>query len=53
MKNDLEHAKKKLAELNAELLPRSEVGSDFERRIKECENKLEAAERESEECKRN
>ena len=34
VKNDLEHAKKKLAELNAELLPRSEVGSDFERRIK-------------------
>lgn len=52
VKNDLEHAKKKLAELNAELLPRSEVGSDFERRIKECENKLEAAERESEECKK-
>ncbi|MBQ7990578.1 MAG: hypothetical protein IJ251_05980 [Oscillospiraceae bacterium] len=46
----LEQAKEKLAELHTELLPRSEVGSDFERRIKECNDKLAAAESEDSEC---
>lgn len=48
----LEQAKKKLDELHTELLPRSEVGSDFERRIKECNDKLSEAEFENDECKK-
>lgn len=48
----LEQAKEKLAELQTELLPRSEVGSDFERRIRECNDKLGAAESENSECKK-
>ncbi len=41
----LEQAKEKLAELHTELLPRSEVGSDFERRIQECEFELSGREK--------
>lgn len=38
--NNLKQAKDDLKKLNVELLERSEVGSDFERRIGECENAL-------------
>ena len=49
----LEQAKKKLDELHTELMPRSEVGSDFERRMKECSDQLRSAESEhSERSKR-
>lgn len=46
----LEQAKEKLSELHTELLPRSEVGSDFELRMKECNDKLSSAEAENSEC---
>ena len=46
----LEQAEKKLAELPTELLPRSEVGSEFERRIGECKTALNAAEKDRHEC---
>lgn len=46
----LEQAKAKLLELHTELLPRSEVGSDFERRIMECKSALEAFEKVMKEC---
>lgn len=46
----LEQAKEKLAELHTELLPRSKVGSDFARRMKECNEKLGSAESENSEC---
>ncbi len=36
----LEQAKERLAKLHTELLPRSVVGSDFERRIQECASEL-------------
>ncbi|HAJ96757.1 MAG TPA: hypothetical protein DCO72_03360 [Ruminococcus sp.] len=48
----LEQAKKKLDELHTELLPRSEVGSDFERRMKECSDRLGSTESEHSECKK-
>ena len=46
----LEQAKAKLSELHTELLPRLEVGSDFERRIMECKSALEASEKVMKEC---
>jgi chromosome segregation ATPase len=46
----LGQAKEKLAELHAELLNRSEVGSDFERRISECEIELNKAEKDNRKC---
>ncbi len=46
----LEQAKEKLAELHAELLPRSEVGSDFEHRIKECESALKIHDKDMQDC---
>ncbi|GEM_PF-256980 len=46
----LKQAENRLSELNTEILPRSEVGSDFERRIKECNDKLVSAEAENSEC---
>ncbi len=48
--SELEQAKMKLDELHTELLPRSEVGSDFELRIKECNGRLSVAESEKIEC---
>ena len=48
--SELEQAKMKLDDLHTELLPRSEVGSDFELRIKECTGRLSAAESEKIEC---
>ena len=45
----LEQAKEKLDGLHAGLLERSEVGSDFERRISECESALKTAEFEKQE----
>ena len=47
----LEQSEKKLAELHTELLPRSEVGSDFERRIKECESEINFQEKNLYKCK--
>ncbi len=47
----LEQSEKKLSELHTELLPRPEVGSDFERRIKECESALDVHEKSLQECK--
>lgn len=49
-KNNLEQSERKLKELNAEPLERSEVGSDFERRIKECEKSLEDANADYKKC---
>lgn len=46
----LAQAREKLDELHTELLPRSEVGSDFERRIKEGNDKLGSAESENNKC---
>ena len=46
----LAQAKEKLAELHTELLDYSEVGSDFERRIQECESALRAGEKNLHEC---
>ena len=46
----LEQAKAKLSELHTELLPRSEVGSDFERRIAECMSALDDSEKVKQEC---
>ncbi|MCR5123152.1 MAG: hypothetical protein K6B74_12130 [Ruminococcus sp.] len=46
----LEQAKAKLSDLHTELLPRSEVGSDFERRIRECESALDDSEKIMREC---
>lgn len=46
----LEQAEKRLAELHTELLPRSDVGSDFERRISECEAALNIAKKNEREC---
>lgn len=46
----LEQAEKKLTELHTELLPRSDVGSDFERRISECEAALNTAQKDQREC---
>ena len=41
--NNLKQAEGRLKELNVKLLERSEVGSDFERRIEECETALNSA----------
>lgn len=46
----LEQAKAKLSELHTELLPRLEVGSDFERRIAECMSALDDSEKVKQEC---
>ncbi len=46
----LEQAKKTLDELHTELLPHSEVGSDFERRIRECSFALSDHEKNLKEC---
>lgn len=46
----LEQAKAKLSELHTELLPRLEVGSDFERRIAECMSALNDSEKVKQEC---
>lgn len=46
----LEQAKAKLSELRTELLPRSEVGSDFERRIAECKSALDDSEKIKQDC---
>ena len=46
----LEQAKNRLTELDTEILPRSEVGSDFERRITECEYDLDVSEKSMREC---
>lgn len=46
----LELAKNRLSELHTELLSRSEVGSDFERRIRECQSVLEDSENEMHRC---
>ena len=46
----LEQAKAKLSELHTELLPRSEVGSDFEHRITECRSALDDSEKNKQEC---
>ncbi len=46
----LEQAKAKLSELHTELLPRLEVGSDFERRITECMSALSESEKVKQEC---
>ncbi len=46
----LEQAKAKLSDLHTELLPRSEVGSDFERRITECKSALDDSEKDMQEC---
>ena len=45
-----EQAKAKLSELHTELLPRSEVGADFERRIAECMSALGDSEKVEHEC---
>ena len=45
-----EQAKAKLSELHTELLPRSEVGADFERRIAECEAALQVSDHNMREC---
>lgn len=49
----LKQAKERLSELNTELLSRSEVGSDFERRIKECEYELKCNEKNMKECEKH
>ena len=46
----LKQAEDKLAELRAELLPRSEVGSDFERRISECESVMRSYDKNMRDC---
>lgn len=46
----LGQAKAKLSELHTELLPRSEVGSDFEHRITECRSALDDSEKIKQEC---
>ena len=48
--SELEQAKAKLSELHTELLPRSEVGADFERRIAECMSALGDSEKVEHEC---
>lgn len=48
----LEQAKGHLRELNTGLLERSEVGSDFERRIKECKNALMSVEEDHHNCQK-
>lgn len=48
--SSLEQAKAKLSELHTELLSRSEVGSDFERRIRECEFALGDSKKDMKEC---
>lgn len=48
--SSLEQAKEKLDELHTGLLERSEVGSDFERRIRECESALSDSEKNMREC---
>ena len=45
-----EQAKTTLSELHTELLPRSEVGADFERRIAECEAALQVSDHNMREC---
>lgn len=45
-----DQAKAMLSELHTELLPRSEVGSDFERRIAECMSALGDSEKVEHEC---
>ena len=45
-----EQAKTTLSELHTELLPRSEVGADFERRIAECMSALGDSEKVEREC---
>lgn len=49
-KSLLKQAEDKLAELHTEPLPSSEVGSDFERRIRECECELNTVDTEKKEC---
>lgn len=46
----LVQAKDKLSELQAEPLPRSEVGSDFEKRIEGCNSALKDSEKVKQEC---
>ncbi len=48
--NIFETAKAKLSDLQTELLPQSEVGSDFERRITECKSALEDTEKIIKKC---
>lgn len=48
----LEQANNKLDELHTELLPRSEVGSDFELRTKECETALSGHKKNKLECEK-
>ena len=48
--SSLEQAKEKLDELHIGLIERSEVGSDFESRIRECESALSDAEKNVSEC---
>ena len=48
--SSLEQTEKKLAELHTELLPKSDVGSDFERRISQCEAQLNIAKKHEREC---
>ena len=48
--SSLELANAKLSDLHTELLPRSEVGSEFERRITECESALSDSEKDMREC---
>lgn len=49
-KSSLYQAEEKLAELHTEALPRTEVGSDFERRIRECESELKSASFKKDKC---
>lgn len=49
----LQQATEELKKLNAELLDRSEVGSDYEHRISECDAALKAAHAEHYDCKLN
>lgn len=49
-KSSLKQSEDKLAELHTEPLPRFEVGSDFERRTRECESELNTADTEKKEC---
>lgn len=48
--SSLEQAKEKIEELHTGLLERSEVGSDFERRIRECESALGVSEKDMRKC---
>lgn len=48
--SELKQSEANLSELHTELLPRSEVGSDFERRIAECEYALGVSEKSMQEC---